>query len=554
MTGRPWEKYQKQPAQPPVSSRNAPRGGSFDPDLHPELGDGMLPPPIRDADYAAGPSRSPTAKPWEKYAGSKPQTQPKNGSLVDDIMQGAVGQIGQGILTGAASLPGLPVDAVAGLSNFISRNTGGKEVPVEESGLAGWGGQGWVNALVPEVNNGRIPQGTLAGKAGQFLGGGAALGGIAGAAGLASGGLKGLVSGVAAPMVPSATAFVGSEVGKVADQVAPDYTKGYGEFAGGVIGGAAPGIKSALTRQPIKTPAPTPEEINAAKTAAYKAADDAGVIYDSSGIGRLRAAIEGELADKAFQPQMQPGVAIVLDELAKIEQGGPVTLKGLDTLRKMAGNAGRSADRTQNMMAGDIVRRIDEFINNPAAAEVIGGDAAAGAAAIKNARKLAQTSMKAEKIQNAVDDAILRAESTGSGGNVDNAIRQNLRRFLTKSNKESKGWTVDEKAMLRKVVRGAGLGQKIARQLGKVSPEGSGLMTGMFGGGAIGLGSPQLLAPLGIGFVAKRIADSATHQNVNALLDTVRRGGVAYGARQPMRMLTPSSASGVPGAIQSKQR
>lgn len=355
-------------------------------------------------------------------------------------------------------------------------------------------------------------------------------------------------------MIPSATAFVGSEVGKVADQVAPDYTKGYGEFAGGVIGGAAPGIKSALTRQPIKTPAPTLEELNASKTAAYKAADDAGVIYDSSGIGRLRAAVEGELADKAFQPQMQPGVAIVLDELAKIEQGGPVTLKGLDTLRKMAGNAGRSADRTQNMMAGDIVRRIDEFIENPASAEVVGGDAAAGAAAIKNARKLAQTSMKVEKVQNAVDDAILRAESTGSGGNVDNAIRQNLRRFLTKSNKESRGWTPDEKAMLRKVVRGAGLGQRIARQIGKISPEGNGLMTGLFGGGAVGMGNPQLLAPLGIGFVAKRIADSATHQNVASLIDTIARGGVAYGARQPARMLTPSSASGIPGAVQNKNR
>ena len=127
MTGRPWEKYQKQPAQPPVSSRNAPRGGSFDPDMHPELGDGMLP-PLRDADFAVGPAQATTRKPWEKYAGSKPQ--PQGGSLMDDIMQGPVGQIGQGILTGAASLPGLPVDAVAGLSNFISRNTGGKEVPV----------------------------------------------------------------------------------------------------------------------------------------------------------------------------------------------------------------------------------------------------------------------------------------------------------------------------------------------------------------------------------------------------------------------------------------
>ena len=479
---------------------------------------------------------APSGNRFAKYATAPAPETPasQTSSMVDTIMQGPLGQIGQGVLTGAASLPGLPVDAVAGVSNFISRNTGGTEVPVEQSGLAGWGGKDWVNALVPEVHNGRIPEGTTAGKLGQFLGGGA----VAGPAG----------------MVPAAAAFVGSEAGKIADQVAPDYTKGYGEFAGGVLGGAAPGIKSALTRQPITTPAPTPNQINAAKTAAYNAADNAGVIYNPAGIGRLRAAIEGELASKAYHPRMQPELAVVLDELSNIEQGGNVTLKGLDTLRKMAGNAGQSTNRTQNMMAGDVARHIDDFINNPASSEVVGGNAAAGAAAIKNARKLAQISFKDEKVQNAVDNAILRAESTGSGGNVDNAIRQNLRRFLTKGNKESRGWTADERAMLAKVVRGAGLGQKIARQLGKVSPEGNGLMTGLFGGGAVSMGNPQMLAPLGVGFVAKRIADSATHQNVEALLDTIRRGGVAFGQRQPRRMVTPSSGAGVPGAIQGNNR
>lgn len=47
--------------QPPPGVKPDRPGVFFDPDMHPQLGDGMLPPPIRDADYASGPQAAPNS-------------------------------------------------------------------------------------------------------------------------------------------------------------------------------------------------------------------------------------------------------------------------------------------------------------------------------------------------------------------------------------------------------------------------------------------------------------------------------------------------------------
>lgn len=77
---------------------------------------------------------------------------------------------------------------------------------------------------------------------------------------------------------------------------------------------------------------------------------------------------------------------------------------------------------------------------------------------------------------------------------------------------------------MERVVKGGPV-QNLARLLGKLSPQGNGLMLLLHGTGGIATGGATVpLAALGAG--AKKLADQATPRNVDALLNAVRLGHV----------------------------
>jgi hypothetical protein len=351
--------------------------------------------------------------------------------------------------------------------------------------------------------------------------------------------------------LPTATALAGSEAGRVADEVAPEYTKGYGEVAGALAGGVA----GSARRAPVRTPAPSTDQLRASANALYDQADQAGVVIAPQAIQRLYNNIGPDVANFGYDANLHPQIGMVLKRIEDSGQGN-ATLKHLDILRRVARNAGQSPlNPSQGALSGKIVSHIDDFIDNLQPADVVTGDAAKASAALKEARSLWSRMSKSEKIEAALENADTQAGSTYSGGNIDNATRQKLRPMLMRGNKQSKGWTTDEKAMLRRVVKGGGVTQRLLRTAGKLSPEGSGLMAQlhllMGGGGALSGMGPLGFAPAGVGFVSKRIADAMTRANVEDLLHTVRRGGQAYQPRAPQRMLTRASAA-VPGATQQR--
>lgn len=261
-------------------------------------------------------------------------------------------------------------------------------------------------------------------------------------------------------------------------------------------------------------------ELRKAADAAYKAADDAGVIFTPQGMARAQGGIQQDLAKLAFLPANQPRVAAVVDEIGKAASSNN-TLSGVDQLRQMARNAYDPQNKASNKMLGKIIERLDDMIESPAAGEVIARDAKAGAAAIKEGRDLWSRLRKSETLDEALVKAERRAASTGSGGNVDNAIRQNVRGILDNPNKV-RGWTPDERAQAEAVVRGSA-GQNAARLAGKLSPVGNGLMA------ALGLGAtavnPLMIAAPAVGMAAKSIADKATPNKAELLSRIIRAGG-----------------------------
>jgi hypothetical protein len=422
-----------------------------------------------------------------------PPTAPQGG----EYDQSPIIQVGSGVLEGLAGLPGLPVQ----LASWA------KGVPLEGSNLEGWGVTGWQDFAERNFGKIRAPApttelGQSARKFGNFMGGG--------------------VVGGPAAMVPSLTSFVGSEVGRKTDEAG--LTGGYGETVGAFAGAVAPAMVRGQTTAGIKPQsAPTNEQLKSAANAAYKEADNAGVVVNSTGVDRLSQAVKTDLADLAFTPALQPRIAAALKEIDNTVQGGNVTLKGLDTLRKIARNAYTGTmDATEKMMASKLIEHIDDFIDDVKPSELVTGDPTRAAAALKEARALWTRLKKSELVDEALNNADLRAGSTHAGANIDNAIRQNIRALLTnKKLKGNKTFTQAERNMMERFVRG-GSGQNLLRWLGRSSPESGGLGT-YLGLGAAATAPGGWMLPAA-GFVSKRVSDALTKRNATILSETIRRG------------------------------
>lgn len=289
-----------------------------------------------------------------------------------------------------------------------------------------------------------------------------------------------------------------------------------GNVAGEAISAGVGKVAGAFNKKPN---IPSLDELRSLKDAAYDQAEKAGVVFTPQGVDRLKSEITAEFANRGFLPANEPGAAAVLGEIDKLA-GQNVTMKGLDSVRKMAGNAFIPGNNSNNSLTSVITSKIDDLLANPNSNDVLVGNSTAGAEAYKEARDYASRLSKAEKVQKAVDSADLRAASTGSGGNVDNATRQNLRRILEKE----RGLKPDEKAALEAVVRGTPT-QNALRLAGKLSPSGNGLMAALGVGGAMVNPAIGALSLGGMG--AKAAADSMTGRNVEKLAEILRAGGNA---------------------------
>lgn len=316
-----------------------------------------------------------------------------------------------------------------------------------------------------------------------------------------------------------------------------------GGATGGVVGAAAPyvaaGISKAFGRN--KPVIPGLDEINAAKNAAYDAADRAGVIYTPQAVGRLSENVTAKLTDMGYDPSLHPGAAAVVRRLREVD-GQNVTMKGLDTIRKVASNGYIPGNKPNNRAISEIINSIDDAMTKPHAGDVLMGDARTGMKALMDARNLASRVSKMERVKSAVERAELRAASTGSGGNADNATRQNLRRLL----ENPRGFTPDEQKALSAVVRGTPV-QNAARLAGKFAPTGvvSGVLSGGAGYGLLGPAGPLL--PLA-GMGAKAAADKMTQSNVGLLSEIIAAGGTKA-ATQAAKTPTQAMIEGQSGNL-----
>lgn len=388
----------------------------------------------------------------------------------------------------------------------------------------------------------RTPVGSTAGEV---------VGGLGTGGTLAKGGAT--LLNVAKPTVPRMAAAGAGEGALYGGAYGFGTGEGAADRAQGAAGGAATGVVLGsalgagtgwLAKLAGKRAVPSVDSWREAKKIAYMDVDNLGARYTPSAVDRLINGIKTKAAAEKLNPKRQPKAASMIDDLDELSGGMP-TLTELDQLRQIVRrDVANNKDGSEAFFGNLIIDEIDDFIRTATNADMVSQQGAKAANdAITKARAANSTWRKAETIEDALVRAERKAARAGSGGNIDNSIRQEIDSIL-RSPKKSRFFNKEELAAMEKVVRGGKM-QNFARWLGKLSPEGNGLslllhgLIGIPSGIATGGLSTAAQVPLAVGgFAAKRIADAATPANLNAVSTLIRNQG-----RPMLPNMTPTNRS-----------
>lgn len=280
---------------------------------------------------------------------------------------------------------------------------------------------------------------------------------------------------------------------------------------------AAPQAQRPARLERVSEAAPSIDELAAAKNAAYKAAEETGVVISRQGLNRLKVEIVNDLKKEGIDKDLHPAASAAVRRI--VETKGQPTLSELETLRKIANDARTSNNPADARLGSRIIEKIDDFEETLGDADIVSGNTAA-ATAFREARALNQRLAKARTIQKLLDDAELQAGANYTASGMENALRQQFK-SLAKNDKKMRGFTPEERAAIKRVAMGAPL-ENFLRKAGKFGVDDR--FGQLFGLGATAItGGSGILIPIA-GTASRSLATRMTVRNARAASDIVRRG------------------------------
>lgn len=313
----------------------------------------------------------------------------------------------------------------------------------------------------------------------------------------------------------------------------------YARFLGALVGGAA-----TVPKAPKGAPRATVPELEAAGNAAYKASEDAGVVINKVGMRTLAKNIIDDLTEHGFDPANEPGAVPALKRIAQNADGN-VTLKGLDTIRKVASNGYIAGNKSNNAAISKIINRIDELMTSEDPALMAGLDTEAGVRSLKDARKYWHQARKLETAEKfgAKGEAIGNSQINQD---IEGATRRQVRTLLTNESK-ARGFSKEELAAAKKAASMTP-GMRAVRTVSGLFPQGR--LGGMLHGGAGFAGIASLLAgnpvPLMlqgtgmvVGYGAKNAEEALSKRAYQEFVDLIANGKPTVKASIPKRLSKP---------------
>jgi len=268
------------------------------------------------------------------------------------------------------------------------------------------------------------------------------------------------------------------------------------------------GPKGAIAPTPIKVAPPTSAELKAASKAIYNDPAIKSIAIPPQDVSLLSTQIQGDLAKQGFRPTTgnAPGT---FSEINRLTPPSGVPSVGIDDLvaaRRALGITAKQVDPATFTATPDAnaatqaIGRINDFLDTLAPDLKT---ANANYAAAKSADRLDYRMAKAER----------RAARSGTGGNLENTMRQEADKI------PDRGLTPDERALRDQIVMGTAT-RNALRTTGKLGVDG-GLSLLIHTVGGIGSGGANIPVAVG-GTMARKIGELLTRRQMGSLSTMIR--------------------------------
>jgi len=368
------------------------------------------------------------------------------------------------------------------------------------------------------------------------------------AAGTAAGGLTGFGLGEGSPLerLPSTIqgAGPGGVLGGLLPLAAPLVSRVLtGRSGGSALTGLVPeSAEATAARGGVLSTPMTTDELRTAGQAAYRRADDAGVIVPQGElsdfyINARRQALDlgADLdpgAGVASNTPMSAGVLRRIDA-ATSNAGMPegllrsYDLQELSRIREaINGAAANYANPHDQKIAVMLRDEFDEWLDNLSPSQIVAGNIDEATAALREARNLWGRYRRSGILDQIQERALDAVGANYSQAGLQTALRQQFRAL--KNSKKFSSFTIEERAIIDDIARGAPL-ENTLRRLSVFAPRGA--FTQMFALGGVMLNSPLMIGATVAGEAARRASSALTSNSVDRLRRVV--GGGAGGVLPP---------------------
>jgi hypothetical protein len=465
-----------------------------------------------------------------------PWSTPSTGVGTDVAKSAGVG-LGKGLINTAGSvgdITDLGAKGIETASNYIS----------DALGI-----QRYERPKTPSVLN-NIPtseslQKRVEGVTGQFYQPQTTAGKFAGAIGETAGNPLSYVGpgGLAGKIAGAVATGAGSEgAGELAQKYAPE-AEPYARIAGGLLGGAAAGTASAAVENTMRARGiSTTQDLRNAADTAYGNARALPVERTPGQLAILRDQIRRDLIKQGHRADKSGGTFSRIEELPDPPTpeypGGNRTFSDIEgvrqSLRDIAGEVDARGMRTADARAATrAIDRIDDFLEDPSKA-VAGhqGLAAQQADFAREGRENWGAMARSQQIEAALARGQRNADSAGTGSNVDNTLRQQVKQILNNP-RRAKNFTNDDRQIMEDIVAGNPI-RNSARLISKLAATGIVSATGVLAlGHLMGLGPYASGALPVIGEGTRRLGIAMTRNRYGRLLENIRMDS-AVGRANPI--------------------
>lgn len=274
---------------------------------------------------------------------------------------------------------------------------------------------------------------------------------------------------------------------------------------------------------PVKTAAPTVDELKNASRANYNDPTVTSLEVKPQPVANLATTIENDLLQRGYRPKQAAGTFDEIKSLTPPPGVQSVNAADLHSARKALGVYAREVDAvgkpTAEAAAAMLAKEhLNDFLPNLQQSDVLSGNAQLAAELMKEADQNWGAAKRGEKIDLQLTRADRQAAKSGSGSNIENAMRQKIATLLDNPAR-SVGYSASEKAAMEELVRGS-MSRNVLRKAGKFGVDG-GLSLLLHAGAAIPSGGATI--PVAVaGTMARKFGEHLTGRAGSSLSEAVR--------------------------------